>query len=381
MSQPSTTAAGSASAEPTHATSVSRAAEPPVTTPAALPAEAAPAAEPIANATNDPQVAWHQDFRTGDRHWIAKIILRAILVLVGIIGIGCAAAVVAKFGGEEDSPFYGWDVESFITWTLITFAVSVVWCAICILIFVLRKPHTPVHPGAQVGCDLVLWLAFIATALFAVVAVINVSQFGEGGIIQDYSSNGFYYLDGANNTWIWNSTADSSGGVSLSDPPSSDTRDCDNGNNYYNEYQYFTSCAEEDAYVNNLWKEKPQRYNLELTVTVCQFISLIGHFALFVWACVDTARRNNTRRGATDNEHAQRMAADIVSKLFESGVIVAAPGRAHVAPDGTTQYAHQQYAPGPHQQYASGPHQQYAPGPHQSVVASGSNEKSAVRYA
>ena len=58
----------------------------------------------------------------------------------------------------------------------------------------------------------------------------------------------------------------------------------------------FDSCADQDAFVNNLWHERGRRYALDLIVAIVQGIAIASHFALFVWACVDTHRRNISRR-------------------------------------------------------------------------------------
>ncbi|EPE06985.1 hypothetical protein F503_03412 [Ophiostoma piceae UAMH 11346] len=58
----------------------------------------------------------------------------------------------------------------------------------------------------------------------------------------------------------------------------------------------FDTCADQDAFVNNLWHERGRRYALDLLVAIVQGIAIVSHFALFVWACVDTHRRNVARR-------------------------------------------------------------------------------------
>jgi heme/copper-type cytochrome/quinol oxidase subunit 2 len=256
--------------------------------------------------------------------------MRVILVIIGIIGIGCAAWVLVNFGPGKSPYDYERDDAWGMPWTLITFCLSVVWSFVCILVFFLRRPNAPVHPGAQVGVDLILWLAFIPTALFAIIAVSSVASLGESGRIgDDYwrsSSNGYYTYQASNNTWAWNATA--SGSYSS---VYGYTRDCMRNATSYSSYNYgktFSNCTEEDIYVNALWTGKSHRFNTELTATVCQFLGLFLHLVLFIWACVDTNRRKSRKVG----KDAEKIAADIVMKMVQAGAIIPPPGAAHMRP-------------------------------------------------
>lgn len=328
-----------------------------------------------------------QELEEGDAHWKWKIGFRVISIVVGLIGIGCAAWITAHFSNSDywsySYSYYFFDDTWLVPWTLITFALSVVWSGACIVVFFSRKHNAPMHPGAQVGCDLVLWLALIVTGAFAVIATISVGNWGSDGSLSSGGSGGYYSL-ASNNTWVWTSTSSSyydvpgSSGSTYSEP---NKRSCD--------YSSSTeTCAQLDAYVNGIWHAKPQRYNLDLTVSVCQFIACLAHFVLFIWACVDTHRRNS--RGVSKD--AEKMAADIVMNMVKSGAIIPAPGQAYFPPmaqqGAPMGFAYQQQ---PYQQY-SYPYQhpaQYltpnqqgkAPVP-QPAVASSSNEKGeGPRYA
>ncbi|KAF2451953.1 hypothetical protein P171DRAFT_438603 [Karstenula rhodostoma CBS 690.94] len=318
-----------------------------------------------------------QELEEGDAHWKWKVGFRAISIIVGLIGIGCAAWVTAHFTdssyGGYSSYYYYFDDGWTLPWTLITFTLAVVWSAACVIVFFARRPNAPMHPGAQVGCDLVLWLAFIVTGTFAVVGTMSVGYWGSDGTL-GYSSSSGDYTQARNGTWVWTSSSSSSSSYYSS-------RSCDSSRSSSS----FPSCAEQDAYVNALWNTKNQRYNLDLTATVCQFIALLIHFILFVWACVDTHRRNT--RGVSKD--AEKLAADIVMNMVKNGAIIPAPGQAYFPP-----MAHQGASMGavpmmfPQQQYY--PVQQFQgqhPGmynapPSQPAVASSSNEKGAgPRYA
>ncbi|KAF2149163.1 hypothetical protein K461DRAFT_281517 [Myriangium duriaei CBS 260.36] len=256
-------------------------------------------------AVNAAPHTYREKLEAGDEHWSWKIAFRVILIVVGLIGIGCAASIVAGARTGSNYVLDYEDADDFnITWTLITFSVTIIWSAICILVLLLRRPPAPVHPGAQVGIDLVLWLAYVATALWATVAVINAMSWGTDGWIGDYSSYGHYTYDSGNGTWVWTASDYA-------------TR-YGNGRNCDDSMSSFSSCAEQDAYVNSLWKSKPSRVDRLMTATVCQFIGLVLHFALFVWACVDTHRRNRRKTAAA----AERLALEIVSKMVDSGTVV-----------------------------------------------------------
>ena len=192
-------------------------------------------------------------------------------------------------------------------------SISVVWCTICILMLLLRRPNAPVHPGVAVGLDLIIWLAYIVTGMIGLAAVYNISRMLDVGLMMDRSGGG--YREGRNGTLVW-------------DPDPYDVhhgreRDCTYGNRY-NGYgvKDFASCAEQDAFVNALWKQRQHRLNVVVTGSVCQFICLVLHFALFVWACVDTHRRNR-RRVSKD---AQKLANDIVLNMVKSGAVVRTHG-------------------------------------------------------
>ena len=326
-----------------------------------------------------------EELKEGDRHWQWKIVFRAAAIIVGLIGIGCAAWIVAHFTSNSEATYsYYFDDEYTIPWTLITFVLSVVWSAVCIVTFFTRKPTAPVHPGAQVGVDLVLWLGFLTTGLFAIVGTVSVGSWGSDGRIDYYSGDG-YYVQGSDDVWTWHASQSSS--------YYGEDRPC----NSSSRYSSFSSCEEQDAFVNALWKQNVMRYNIDLTVTVCQFLALLFHFILFVWACVDTHRRNS----GSVSKDAEKLAAEIVMNMVNSGAIIPAPGQAHfrpampmsqqAAPMGFF-YPQQQF-PQQFQQYQQYP-QQYPPQQHpttvaqgkapmpQPAVASSSNEKGAgPRYA
>ncbi|KAF1965920.1 hypothetical protein BU23DRAFT_560622 [Bimuria novae-zelandiae CBS 107.79] len=329
-----------------------------------------------------------QELSGGDAHWEWKVGFRAASIIVGLIGIGCAAWIVANFTDSSDvySSYYAYfDDEWTLPWTLITFCVSVLWSAICIIVFFRRLHNAPVHPGAQVGVDLVLWLGLLTTGIFALFGTVSVGQWGEDGRLGYSGSGSGYYTMSDNGTWVWDSSQYSS--------YYGEDRSCNSSQSYrYN--SRFASCEEQDAFLNAIWQTKTLRYNVDLTATVCQFLMMLIHFILFVWACVDTHRRNSR----SVPKDAEKLAADIVMNMIKSGAIIPAPGQAHFqpmpmghqgAPMGSfypqqQQYPQQQFQPYPQPypgQYPTSIAPGTAPVP-QNPVASSSNEKGAgSRYA
>ncbi|KAF2197143.1 hypothetical protein GQ43DRAFT_335696, partial [Delitschia confertaspora ATCC 74209] len=230
--------------------------------------------------------------------------LRIFLVIIAIIGLSCIGWIVSTRGPTND--FYeleGWGTY----WCLLTFSVSILWSTIYILVLLLR-PNKPVHPGVAVGIDLILWLAYIPTAMFVLIGALNMIEFGSGGIITDYWSLG-KFEQASNGTWVWAANEDSD--------YYGTERSCSMIHNGRSGYGSRT-CAEEDACINALWASRNRRMGILVTGAVCQFLCLAFHFALFIWACVDTYRRNS-KKVSTD---AEKLAANIVMNLVRSGQLV-----------------------------------------------------------
>jgi hypothetical protein len=271
--------------------------------------------------TADEPLNLNAKLNDADRYWKFKAALQAAAIIIGLIGIGTIGWCVSTTP-MNDSLTYGYD-EYWTLWpSLITFSVSIIWCAACILGLIVRK--RPLHPGLRVALDLLLWLSFLVTALFAMVSLTELLQWGEYGNLDGsyggYSSSyGDYELQ-SNGTWVWETTR-----TSDSDSDSTSyTRSCDRSSSYYG--YGFRDCAEQDAYVNKLWQEKPHRQSVELTGVVCQFFGLVLHFALFVWACVDCHRYNRSKV----TKDAEKIAANIVQTMITNGAVIPPPGQAHM---------------------------------------------------
>lgn len=255
-----------------------------------------------------------------DRYWKFKMALQIAMIFASIIGIGCVGWALSTANKLPADWGYGYDSSWSLPWGLITFSISLIWCFICIMRFIIAK--RPVHPGVRVTMDLLLWLGFLVTALFTLAALIDLLYWGEDGNLGyslGYSTAyGDYELQ-KNNTWVWESSASSSG-VTYE-------RVC-NGSSSRSYYEPlpFHSCAEMDEYVNTLWHEKGNRARVELTAVVTQWLGLLLHFTLFVWACVDCHKYRHSRV----SKDAEKLAAGIVQTMVQNGAIVPPPGPPHV---------------------------------------------------
>ncbi|KAL6703889.1 hypothetical protein ACN47E_008925 [Coniothyrium glycines] len=270
---------------------------------------------------NDPQ-SYNDKLNASDRYWKFKLGLATVLIITGLIGVGCFGWIISSNPANTYS-YYGYD-SYWSTWpSFVTWAVSIIWCSICIATFLTRK--RPVHPGVRVAIDLLLWLGFIVTVMFAVLALLELLDWGHYGDISDgiYSSSsssnqGDYVLQ-SNNTWVWEQD---SSYITIA-------RSCNSTSSYYSDLPDFKNCEEQDAFINKLWQSKGHRASVMTTGVVCQCFGLLLHFILFVWACVDTHRYNRSKI----SKDAEKLAAGIVQTMIQNGAVVPPPGQAHVRPD------------------------------------------------
>ncbi|KAF9692712.1 hypothetical protein EKO04_009045 [Ascochyta lentis] len=288
-------------------------------------------ARPVQGTSTDLEpLTYNEQLNAVDRLWKFKLALTTILIFTGVIGIGCIAWAVSTAHEFRSGYDYGYDSTWSLPWGLITFSISVIWCVLCIALFIIRK--RPVHPGARVAMDLLLWLGFLTTALFTMIALFDLLAWGEYGTLgmdSGWSSRYGEYVLQPNNTWVWTQASDSAS-VTYERTCTGSSSSTNSYGNYYYTDNPFRNCADMDAYVNALWHAKPNRARTELTGVVCQFIGLVLHFALFVWACVD-CHAHRRRRVSND---AEKMAAGIIEKMVQSGAIVPPPGQAHMRTPG-----------------------------------------------
>ena len=182
------------------------------------------------------------------------------------------------------------------------------------------------HPGLRVTMELLLWLGFLVTALLTLTALFELLQWGEYGSFgynTGWSSRYGEYVLQRNNTWVWEQNTDYS--VTYERVCNSSSSQTSYVPYYYTDIT-FQNCEEMDSYVNALWHSKPNRARTELTGVVCQFLGLVLHFVLFVWACVDCHRY----RHLGVSKDAEKLAAGIVEKMIQSGAVIPPSHQAHV---------------------------------------------------
>jgi hypothetical protein len=311
------------------------------------PASAAPAPANPDRSVDQDDLTYNEQLNAVDRYWKFKMALQIAMIFASIIGISCLAWALATANKLHTDWGYGSEGSWALPWGLITFSISLVWCAVCIARLVLAK-H-PVHPGVRVTMDLLLWLGFLVTALFTLYALFALLDWGSDGDIGyslGYSTSYGDYVLQNNNTWVWE-TSGSNSGVTYN-------RVC-NGSSSYTNYEPlpFHNCAEMDAYVNTLWHEKGNRARVELTAVVTQWLGFLLHFTLFVWACVDCHRDRHSKV----SKDAEKLAAGIVQNMVQNGAVVPPPGTrpGHMS-GGEWQQSYQQLSPRASEALAQGPY-------------------------
>ncbi|KAF2094102.1 hypothetical protein NA57DRAFT_60746 [Rhizodiscina lignyota] len=218
-----------------------------------------------------------------DRHWAWKLGLRLLLILIDLVVVGLVGWATAD-GLKQYGDIYDiWDSDV-IPWDFIPVGASLIWCAIVVLIHLLRK--IPVHPGVEVGLDLILWLAFAILAAFTFVAAVEVVGYKNSYSIDGFGSDSGYYTTAANGTQVYVT------------PNNRD--DCPR----------FDSCADESSFLDSV----THRGVVELTAGAMMIAALILHFTLFVWACVDTATRNSSKVHREAKDIADAMIAEMVAR-------------------------------------------------------------------
>ncbi|KAK5175667.1 uncharacterized protein LTR77_000806 [Saxophila tyrrhenica] len=278
--------------------------------------------QPAAAEDGQQPLSFARKMRNGERYWAYKMGLRITLCIAMLIGIGTSAWLVATAFGSQSYFGYLHGMDTIIMpFVLAVICLSLIWTLITILVPLLRRTHRPVHPGTAVSFELLLWLALLTTGLFTIVCIYQLDSFGSYGRIDDgdYSSDySGYYRQASNGTWVYKIdwVSDSYG-----DPKY-----------HYNEttgdYTYGPrptkadvkrvcgpqSCAEEDAEINKLWQQKQQRETVDIVVAAVQFLGVLLHFVLFVWACVDTHRRNTTGKEAVMRRAADEALRDMQAR-------------------------------------------------------------------
>ena len=218
-----------------------------------------------------------QEIYSQDPKFLWKYILRSLAIVLAIISIGLIGwsithqVFVDDIYDTYDYGYYYWSYNDIwvLPWEFITLGLSIIWNITNILVLLIR--NSPIHPGANVACDLLLWLGFIATGTLATADAEryfwfypgDYDMFTEDTLTQTYANGSTYSIlpDGA-----------------LGNPTSTSTL-C----------EAFTSCAAQQSYIN-------RKGIITLVGAVISFIVLLMHFALFISACRYTnARRVNAK--------------------------------------------------------------------------------------
>ncbi len=170
-----------------------------------------------------------------------------------------------------------------------------------------------IHPGANVGCDLFLWLAFIVTSLFSTAGFVQDLIWSDGYYNQSniYTSDGITYASYPNGT---------SYEVTASNP----APPCPG----------YNSCAERDS----ISSARHKRGVVVTVATVFAWLLLLTHFALFISACRYTHERR--KRGVfTDKlkSETEKIEENIIRRLEAEGRLrTPPPAMVSTAPETAT---------------------------------------------
>ena len=172
-----------------------------------------------------------------DATFLWKPILRILAILLAIIGIGTTAwAMTSHHHPNPDSETldanYYDNTYSYILlpWQFIALGLSILWNIANIATLIAR--NRAIHPGANVACDLLLWLALLVTGFFATIGATNYLYY-DASNDYGYSSDSPYGGGTYSNGTRFEYTSDGSM------VPVTDSQ-CDG----------FTTCAARDQYVN-----------------------------------------------------------------------------------------------------------------------------------
>ncbi|KAL9117056.1 MAG: hypothetical protein Q9187_006411 [Circinaria calcarea] len=177
--------------------------------------------------------------------------------------------------------------------------VSILWNGANIIVR-LSRPR-PMHPGANVGMDLVLWLALIVTGLLATVAAVrNLNSISNES--NNQSSKPVKNPDGTY-SYIYGEYGYFQNGTYGFVPDGTPGARCPD----------FSSCAARAVATSSI-------HHLGMVEAVGSgftFLAVLLHFTLFVWACVDVHRGNNGRVEG----RAAAMAQTIIAQMADRGVL------------------------------------------------------------
>ena len=277
----------------------------------------------------DPTIAW-------------KLILRALSTVVAFIAIGLIAwaelhTVIplvqpdgsgiysGSSGDDEVGSYYADDIGGYdgngydftLPWEFITLGVSIIWSVANLIVwFTPSRSGRGIHPGANVGCDLVLWLGLLITGLIATFAVqAYVSDNPDGYASEDSTET---YANGTTITFAPNGTV-------LANPSPCDP---------------FQNCDAKTAFEAGL-KHKGIVCAAGVTFT---FILMLFHFAFFISACRYTHARRREKGGAYARDLTDQ--ATVIAARMVKDMGYPPPGQWQPQPQSQAEGRGQQATPG-----------------------------------
>ena len=126
-----------------------------------------------------------------DATFLWKPILRFLAILLAIVAIGTTAwAMISHIASPSiagiDNDFADYEGPNFpadaayLPWQFITLGLSILWNIANIV--TLLERNRAIHPGANVACDLLLWLGLLFTGAFATFGATNNLYFSASDI-------------------------------------------------------------------------------------------------------------------------------------------------------------------------------------------------------
>lgn len=244
-----------------------------------------------------------------DATFLWKAILRSLAILVALVGIAITAwTLISHVQGPSDDADSSSDSNdydetydfypeyTYLSCQFVTLGLSIAWNLANIVTLLARNRF--IHPGANVACDLLLWLGISVTcgiAATGATTLLFANAYDYDTSYQGLGYGGGTYSNGTQFEYTANGTA-----IPVTDQSSQ----CGG----------FTTCAAMDQYVS-------ATHHKGVVVAVgaaIAFVVLLFHFALFISACRYThaRRQSDTSRQARAitaeaTEIARKMIADM----------------------------------------------------------------------
>ncbi|KAI9816478.1 MAG: hypothetical protein M1827_001610 [Pycnora praestabilis] len=229
-----------------------------------------------------------------DRWHIPKISLRLLATILSIIGLIMFAWAMSNTTPEYTTPYD--EAYYLLPWVFIGLGLSILWNTATLTTYLTL--HRPIHPGAHVALDLIIWLALLTTGIIAIFGAISDIQYNVSNININYdldsSSDLYTYPNGTSYYDTYNVTSETYDTTQA--PPCA---------------AFAGNCKQQDAAIHAV------QHKGVVDAAGCGIVILAAllHLALFVWACRDTDVRNKSRA----NRRAVRIAQDITAGMAQRG--------------------------------------------------------------